>query len=257
MVFSIVRASNPICEPLCPEWIAADGEIAGDTAKAFKTILKKVGKRNLPLLINSGGGNVDQAMEMGRIIRKREMTVEVARTDYLRCGPRDKKCKPELGNGIHYGYANTIGAYCYSACPLVLAGGVRRIAGPVSAVGVHQITTYTEKYRDKYKTWSERQKNGKLVKKRKLISRKKVGTVTTTKLSKKYRRQLEKYFDGMGVKNAIIKLMMSTKPEDLLFLNVDELQAFGLATEIRHYEYLVGYRDCALSDPPDHCVVRD
>ena len=256
MVFSIVRASNPICEPLCPEWIAADGQITGNSTKALKAILKKVGKRNLPLLIHSNGGDVDQAMAMGKIIRKRKMTVEVARPAVEIVGARDRGCKAELPNGIRHGYANTIGAYCYSACSLMMAGGVRRIAGPVSSVGVHQITTQRYEYRNKYKTWSERQKNGKIVKKRKLISRKKVKTTATTKLSKAERKELEAYLTGMGVQAALIDLMMTTRPEDILFLNVDELQAFGVATEIRHYEYLVGYRDCERQTPPDHCTVR-
>ena len=32
------------------------------------------------------------------------------------------------------------GAFCASACPLILAAGVERLVGPVPMVGVHQIT---------------------------------------------------------------------------------------------------------------------
>lgn len=257
MVFAIVRASNPICEPNCPEWIAADGEITSKTTKAFKAILKKVGRRNLPLLINSGGGRVDIAMAMGQIIRERQITVEVARTDYLRCGPRDKKCKPDLQDGVYYGYANTIDAVCFSACPLVLAGGVRRIAGPVSRVGVHQIVTVSEKYKDKYKVWKVKNKSGKLVEKRKLIKRQKIGTTRSTSLSKKMRRELGKYLDDMGVKKTLIDLIMATPYEDIRILDVYELKAYGLATEYWNIEVLVQYRVCTTNTPPEHCVVRD
>lgn len=257
MVFAIVRASNPICEPICPQWIAADGEITHRTAKDFEAILKKAGNLNLPLLINSPGGSVEQAMEMGRIIRKRNMTVEVARTGYLRCGPRDKRCKPEDKSGVRNGYANTIGAYCNSACPLVLAGGVRRIASPIAAVGVHQVTTFVEKYRDRYKVWTERQKNGKLVKKRKLISRKRVGKSTTTKLDKKFRRKLEKYLESMGIKSTFINFMMSAGPNELRILNVHEIRALRLATETWEMEALVQYRVCEGSKPPEQCVTRN
>lgn len=256
MLFAIVRASNPVCEPLCPEWIAADGEITHSTAKEFKAFLKKTGDRNLPLLINSSGGHVDQAMEMGKIIRERKMTVEVARTGYLGCSPRDKTCEPEHKDGVRHGYANTIGAFCNSACPLVLAGGVKRVGSPVSVIGVHQITTLTEKYQNKYKVWTERQKNGKLVKKRKLVSRKKVGTSTSTELSKAYRRKLETYLTSMGVKATLINLMMSAGPDDLRVLNVPELRAFGLATEVWEMEALVHYHKCTGKKPPEHCITR-
>jgi len=257
MVFTLVRASDPICEPNCPEWIAADGEITSKTTKAFKAILKQVGRRNLPLLINSGGGRVDIAMAMGQIIRERQMTVEVARTDYLRCVPRDNKCKPDLQDGVYYGYANTTNAGCFSACPLVLAGGVRRIAGPVSRVGVHQIVTLSEKYRNKYKVWKVKNKSGKFVEKRKLIKRQKIGTTRSTKLSKKMRRELGKYFDDMGVKKTLIDLIVATPHEDIRILNVYELKAYGLATEYWNMDVLVQSRVCTTSTPPAHCIVRE
>lgn len=257
MVFSVVRASNPICEPLCPEWIAADGEITSNTAKAFKAILKKVGKRNLPLLINSAGGNVDQAMELGRIIRERKLIVEVARTDYLRCGPRDKKCKPEGPNGIFFGYANTVNASCLSACPLVLAGGVRRIAGRIAAVGVHQILTVHTQYKDKYKISKVKNKSGKIVEKRKLIKRTVVGSHKTTKISKQYRRKMEKYLDYVGVKRSLVDLIAATPYETIYLLSGYELKSYGLATEIQDMEHLVQYRICSESAPPDNCVLRE
>lgn len=257
MVFSIVRASNPICEPVCPEWIAADGEITKNTTKALKAILKKAGARNLPLLINSGGGDVDQAMEMGRIIRKREMTVEVARTDYLRCGPREKKCKPDGPNGIYFGYANTVNAGCYSACPLMLAGGVRRIAGRISGVGVHQILTSHTQYKDRYKISKIKNKNGKIVEKRKLIKRTLVGTHKTTKIGKKYRRKLEKYLDYVGIKKTLIDLIAETPHETIHLLTGYELKAYRLATEIQDMEHLVQYRVCSGGEPPDYCVLRE
>jgi hypothetical protein len=138
MIFSIVRVSNPGCEPLCPEWIAAEGEITERTAKAFEAILKKARGRRLPVLINSPGGDISSAMRMGKLIRKNKMTVEVATTKYSGCNPRDKKCKPKLGKNLYNGYATYYAAFCNSACTFVLAGGVRRIASPGARVGVHE-----------------------------------------------------------------------------------------------------------------------
>lgn len=257
MVFSIVRASSPICEPDCPEWIAADGTIADKTAKAFKAILKKAGDRRLPLLINSYGGRVDVAMTMGGLIREREMTVEIARTDYFLCEPWDNECKPDFKDGTFYGHANTTFGVCNSACPLLLAGGVRRIASPLSRVGVHQIVSTRENYRDRYKVYKEKLNDGKIVTKRKLVERTRTGTTRSTKLSRSLHRDLVSYLTGMDIKPTLISLMLSTPPEDIRYLNMEELKALGVATEIRELESLVGHRICKSRRRPENCTVRE
>ena len=60
--------------------------------------------------LNSPGGAVDDAMEIGRVLREQ-------------------------------GYATTVasGALCASSCPLVLAAGAERTAEPGAAIGVHQV----------------------------------------------------------------------------------------------------------------------
>ncbi len=257
MVFSIVRTSNSACEPDCPEWIAADGDIKESTDTAFKAILEQAGARNLPLLINSYGGRVDVAMTMGRMIRERDMTVEVARTDYLLCEPWDNKCKPDFKDGTYYGYANLTFGVCNSACPILLAGGTRRIASPFARVGVHQIVTTREKYRNKYKVYQERLGNGTIVTKRELVERKKIGTVRSTELRDSLRSDLENYLTAMDVKPTLIELMLSTPPEDIRYLSLDELKSFGVVTEIHEIERLVGTGICKSRTRPENCLVRN
>ena len=58
MNFQIMRASKPECEPNCPEWIYAEGEIIAGTPAKFNQILRIAGKSTLPLVIQSGGGDV-------------------------------------------------------------------------------------------------------------------------------------------------------------------------------------------------------
>ena len=257
MAFSIVRTSNSACEPDCPEWIAADGDISEKTTKAFKDILKKAGERNLPLLVNSLGGRVDVAMTLGRLIREREMTVEVARTDYLLCEPWDKKCKPDFEDGTYYGYANLTFGVCNSACPILLAGGIRRIASPFARVGVHQIVTTRQKYQSKYKVYQQKLSNGKVVTKRELVERKKIGTVRSTELRGSLRRDLTDYLTAMDVKPALIELMLSTPPEDIRYLSMNELKTLGVVTEINEIEGLVGHRICKSRPRPENCLLRE
>ncbi|MDP2121633.1 MAG: hypothetical protein Q8K28_17180 [Hoeflea sp.] len=256
MVFSIVRTGNPSCEPDCPEWIAADGDIVADSADAFRAILTKAGDRKLPLLINSLGGRVDVAVTMGRLIRERAMTVEVARTDYLTCEPWDEKCEPDLRDGTYKGRANTSFGICNSACPLVLAGGSRRIASPLSRIGVHQTVTTQEKYRDIYRSTSRKLSDGTVVTEKEHVERQKIGTVTTTEMTEALRRELESYLVSMDIKPALIDLMQSTPPDDIRYLNDQELKAFGVATEIHEIEPLVGHRICGSRSRPKNCVVR-
>jgi hypothetical protein len=125
MQFAIVRGSSLLCEPNCPEWIWAEGEIRSDTAKRFKKFLKTVGDRKLPVIIQSPGGDVDAALAMGRMIRAKKLDVAVGYTTFSSCVPRQKGCDAAKIGGYR-GIAAVGFAYCNSACPLVLAGGTRR-----------------------------------------------------------------------------------------------------------------------------------
>jgi hypothetical protein len=91
--------------------LLATGTIQPGTAKAFAGEIEKRGSYVKTVVLHSSGGSVTDALEMGRLIRKRGFTTEVED-----------------------------GHYCASSCPLVFAGGVERRAGEKSAIGVHQVT---------------------------------------------------------------------------------------------------------------------
>jgi hypothetical protein len=142
MQFAIVRKTISTCEPQCPEWVSASGTIVQNTPAQLQQILKKMGERRLPVVIDSNGGDVNAAMAMGRMIRTRGLDVTVGKTRFEGCVPADKKCKPDkYKDGVYSGYAYPYGAYCLSACPYVVAGGGKRLVGPWAMIGVHQITT--------------------------------------------------------------------------------------------------------------------
>jgi hypothetical protein len=63
------------------------------------------------VVLHSPGGSVIDALDMGRLIRKKGFATEVED-----------------------------GRYCASSCPLVFAGGVERRAEAKAAIGVHQVT---------------------------------------------------------------------------------------------------------------------
>jgi hypothetical protein len=257
MVFSIVRSAAGFCEPNCPEWVYAEGQIVGASPAAFKKILKKVGDRKLPLLIVSPGGNVSAALEMGRIIRKRGMNVEVSATRFISCSPRDANCKPDGPlKGEYRGMAYSAGAFCWSACPLILAAGERRISSQWSHTGVHQITTVYARERVYFK---ERYKiiNGKKkVISRKVVKRKKAGTESSTRLPKATRKALLGYFKEMGIKKSLLDAMLSTPPDKIRRLEPNEMLALGLITELTSSDTLADPERCAERHRPGHCVLR-
>src|SRR5262245_7773971 len=48
MQIHLVRSAEPGCEPQCPEWIAAQGKIDGNSVAQFKQVLRQIGDRKVP-----------------------------------------------------------------------------------------------------------------------------------------------------------------------------------------------------------------
>lgn len=86
------------------------GTIDIGSAERFRTELERVGEYVKTVALDSPGGSVTDALEMGRLIRDSGLVTSVAS-----------------------------GSLCASSCPLVFAGGTERLATATSAIGVHQI----------------------------------------------------------------------------------------------------------------------
>jgi hypothetical protein len=258
MVFSIVRSGAGYCEPNCPEWIYGEGQIVSATPDAFRKTVKQAGERKLPLLIVSPGGNVMAAMEMGRLVRKLGLDVEVSATRFVDCQPRRQDCVPAgPGKGEYRGIAFSAGAFCWSACPLILAAGANRYSSEWAHTGVHQITTVYARERVYFEE-NYRMVNGKKkVLSRKVVKRKKAGTESTTRLPKSTRKALLGYFKEMGVGKNLLDAMLSTPPDKIRKLEPDEMLALGLITEVTVSDTLADPERCASRTRPGHCVTRN
>ncbi|WP_149762645.1 hypothetical protein [Neomesorhizobium albiziae] len=254
MQFVIVRSSTPACEPLCPEWIWARGEITAATPKAFKRFLKKIGKKRLPVLVSSPGGSVDAAMAIGRLIRERKLDTGVGTAYLTGCAPTEKDClAKQKKSGVYNGRITLGGAFCNSACPLILAGGVNRIAGS-AFVGVHQITTtyYQEKifYREKYKVV----KGKKKVVSKKIVSRKRVGTYNSTDLPKALERQMLAYLKEMGIDKTYFTISQGVPAKDIRQLGPGEMSAMKLTTVSDHAYVFAGLGRCTQHQLSENCI---
>ncbi|TIP77359.1 MAG: hypothetical protein E5X63_40250, partial [Mesorhizobium sp.] len=117
-------------------------------------MLDTVGGRRLPLIVSSPGGDLLSALAMGRLIRDRKLDVAIARTDFTGCKPQDKGCAPP--DGFYPGVATDSGAGCDAACPIMLAGGVRRFVGPDAVVSVQPLA-FAERVRSYLAEMSVRQ----------------------------------------------------------------------------------------------------
>jgi hypothetical protein len=255
MRFTIVRSDAGSCEPNCPEWIYGEGQIEASTPAAFRKVLAVAGKRQLPLMLLSPGGNVNAAMEIGRLVRARKMDVTVGATRFLACRNREEDCLKAIA-GDNRGSVVVAGAFCWSACPLVLAGGMRRLSSEWSFTGVHQITTVYRRQKVTYRE-SYRIINGeKKMVSRKIISRKDAGTQVSTRLPKATKKKLTAYFKEMGIRKTLLEAMLSTPPDKIRRLEPEELLTLGLITEITTIDPLTDPVGCAAETPLPNCVFR-
>jgi hypothetical protein len=251
MAFALVRGSSALCEPDCPEWIWADGEIKADTPKRLKAFLKSIGDRKLPIIIQSPGGDMDAAFAMGRLIRAKKLNVAVGATRFLSCAPRDKECV--TGKGKRFvGVSVTAFTYCNSACPMVLAGGNKRLVGPWARVGVHQVTTVMNREKILYKITTSVVKGKKQVK-RQIVKRERAKPVTTTRMSKAYQKKIEAYLGEMGVSPGLIDPIKKTAASDILVLANYEMLALNLITGLDQADVWTGPGICKITPQPVNC----
>jgi hypothetical protein len=215
----VVRNSFPTCEPDCPQWISAEGEITSGTPAVFRRVFKQIGDKNLPLVIRSPGGSINAAIEIGNMVRKRKMTVAVGFTLYRGCRPDEKDCKlPKEAKGVYTGSIAEYNAFCNSACPMILAAGTTRLASSVAYVGLHQPKTEWSRewlrWRDTYRIVNGKKK----ILKRTIISRKIVKGKTTYGLDNGLRKKMGNYYKSMGIDLAILDEMMRAKYADMYWL---------------------------------------
>jgi hypothetical protein len=202
MQFVRVTSADAACKPNCPEWLSAEGRIEPGTAKAFADAIANLKGRRLPILVHSPGGSVADAGAMGELIRAKGLAVAVARTLIANCPEASPKCPDGPGTAI------TGGATCASACVLVLAGGVERLAAPSALIGVHQTTTLV----------SETEGLAHLKSTRKIYEQRGVDSA------------VEAYLTAMGVGEPVMTLMRKTWAASIRWLSPAELKDSQLAT---------------------------
>jgi hypothetical protein len=139
--FTVVKGLPDSCGQGCDRWIAAEGKIDSAAAARFRTFMKRIGQARLPIYFHSPGGNLDQALMIGNMLREKKMVARVGRTVAGECGfeAQDSDICVKLkqsGRELH-GEVWLRHAECNSACPYLILGAVSREIAPEALLAVH------------------------------------------------------------------------------------------------------------------------
>jgi hypothetical protein len=233
MQFHVVRGSHAECEPQCLQWIAAQGRIVVGSANQLKKVLRQLGDHKLPVFIDSGGGAVNDALAMGRLIRAKGLDIAVTKTAFTPCTPADGACRKAKSDGELRGLAQAHLSKCASSCAFVLAGGVRRLVGPGTSVGVHQISMTLLRYQ----VWTRRSFGVPVETKKTLLSRQTVGQKHAE--TESTYSSITTYLREMGISNILMGMIRSTPNDTISWLTASDLHLTGLATDFINGEQLV------------------
>ncbi|TIP69712.1 MAG: hypothetical protein E5X53_31090 [Mesorhizobium sp.] len=254
MRFVVVRSSAPGCEPTCPEWISAEGSIEAGTPALFKRTLKALGSRKLPVVVDSPGGNVEAALALGRLLRKNKLDIAVGKTRFTGCQPDAEDCKENDGNAArHFGNAYASGAICNSACPLMFAGGIRRVVGQWAYLGVHQITTTYIRTKLQYRTTYRVVRGKKKILSKKIVGRKNAGSYKTYEMSKSVEKRLAAYLKEMGVDRGVLETMKNTPASSIQQLAPYDMLQAKLVTSLDAVDLLTAPTLCSTDPVAANC----
>ncbi len=114
------------CGADCKGWISAVGIVTSDTPKDFDEFARSRNLTSIPIVLDSSGGSVNDAIALGRRWRKLGLLTTVGTTVEIRT---DKGERPAV----------VPGAYCESMCVFLLLSGKTRYVPDGVYIRVHQI----------------------------------------------------------------------------------------------------------------------
>jgi hypothetical protein len=242
MRVALVRLATPDCEPSCPEWLAASGRIDASTPAVFRRALARLGKRRVPVLVESRGGSVNHALTVGRMIRAKGLDVVVSKTVVTPCAPADVSCRKLAAAGTQLGRPEARISICASSCAFILAGGVKRYVGPWTLVGLHEIksTTTLRRFQRLYKVERRYSWGVPVEVRRTLIKERTLSTqVLELETDEKTYERVRSFFSEMGVSEQIMPILRSAPNSSIRWLRATELRTTGIATDLVNGEQLL------------------
>jgi hypothetical protein len=129
------------CGENCSNWLAAEGTVHWDGHTRFTAGLDRFADRKRPIFLNvRGQSDLNVAMSIGRLLRKRGYDVGVGQTIADQCQGNESDCVALKRSGVSLPASLSSIGTCDLACVLILAGGVHRTL-PEDTKAVIQSTT--------------------------------------------------------------------------------------------------------------------
>jgi hypothetical protein len=155
--------------------LMAEGTIDPGAGERFTAEIEARGEYVKTVQLNSPGGSVEDALAMSKLIRERKLTTKVA------------------ARGL-----------CASSCPLVLAGGIERLAETDAVIGVHQVFNGSRERPSAEQAMSSAQS-------------------TTARVAR--------HLEEMGIGSGLWLHALETPPNQLYYLTPKEMTDFRLVTK--------------------------
>jgi hypothetical protein len=211
MVFYVAKGPADACGRGCDSWIVAEGQIVGDTAARFRKFWRPLRDRNLPIYFSSPGGNLEQALAIGAMLREKPVVARVARTVVRECGfeaqTGDVCLKLKQSGRALYGELSARGAMCNSACPYLILGAATREIAPDVGLAIHSPRVILH-YQGEVAA--------------------QVLAEATARGRDRADRLVSNYLAKMGVDHGLLELARTVKFEDMHMLTREEIVRFGI-----------------------------
>jgi hypothetical protein len=198
------------CGPGCDHWIAIEGKIDAGSAARVEHFFHERRDAQRPIYFNSPGGEMRDALAIGRLLRARKVVGRVGRTVVDACPgtQTDDACtlikttRDEVVASIA-----TRGVVCGSACTFLLFGTQTREVAPDAVVAVH---------------------GAKVAMQFRLNVTEARREEALTKLHDDADRQAFAYVDEMGISRDVMTLANSISPDKFRILTRQELYNFRI-----------------------------
>jgi hypothetical protein len=213
------------CGPGCSRWIAVEGRFDEGSAQRVIKVLDENKELRLPVYFHSTGGFTEQAIELGKHLRRLRMRAGVARTALQRCTGTaiSEDCRRLIEKTTdRLAHLRLDEGFCASACVYALIGASFRDITSNARIGVHADTP------------TRRTDKGLVI----------VSPAQLTPQERSHRenrlQKLWQHVYQMGVDPALFELAQKIDARSVRFLSHSELIRLGLATKDRFESPWIG-----------------
>jgi hypothetical protein len=248
MRVTLAQSAADDCKADCAEWISLEGAFVKNSLTRFRDVLKKLHGRKPLVIISSGGGDVDTALAMGRLIRSKGLSVAVARTQFDAEPPASDDKGPAATterSSAPRGRPVSRGAVCASACALLLAAGKERLVSPSVRVGLHEMVIPAQEAMQRVRYFQTRflKRDGRIVwKETHMVGERSFKRhIDRHDATPENYRKVSAYLKELGLPSkSIVELMKKAPPDKIYWISRTELESTNLMTDAATAESFLG-----------------